>query len=175
MSGSAHTGVRLELFVRSLSPRGGRRRIEETVDRIARLEKTAAVSEYNVLITGKQFPATRADTVTETGVTLRNRVSRFTDWAEENGCSLDGLIQYNSVYSEYTGETHETIVMPTMAMAEFDGRKLQFVAPCRMGDERVTIESRLDALASRVVDGDDDVELDVPDSFQHDESSFASH
>jgi hypothetical protein len=153
LSGSTESGVRIDLYVRSLSPRESRRQIEHVVERLERLVADSVLAEYRLIPTGAELPATPDDAVTEYGEFLLHRIGVFEDWAAANGRSLGKLFERRTVFSRFTDEEHDAVSMPTMVMAEYDGTSLRFVAPCQDGAERVSVLDRLDALAM-----DDDVE-----------------
>lgn len=146
-SGSPESGVRVELYVRSLSPRESRRAIERVVERLDRLVDDGAITEFRVVPTGAAVPPTPADAVTEFSEFVLHRIAVFEDWARATGRSLGNLFERRSVTSSFTGEDHDAIHMPTMVMAEYGGAALRFVAPCFADGERVTVEDRLDELA----------------------------
>lgn len=146
-SGSHDAGVRIELYVRSLSPRESRRTIEVVVERLERLVETDVLAGYRVIPTGAELPPTPADAVTEYGEFLLHRLAAVEEWAAASGRSLGSLIERRTVSSAFTGEDHDALVMPTMLMAEYAGTALRFVAPCWTDGERVTVRDRLDALA----------------------------
>ncbi len=147
LSGSTESGVRIDLYVRSLAPRESRRQIEGVVERLERLADDGVLARYRVIPTGAELPATPADAVTEYGEYLLHRIAVFEEWAAASGRSLDTLFERRTVYSQFTDEEHDAVQMPTMVMAEYDGTALRFVAPCQADEERVSILDRLDALA----------------------------
>jgi len=145
-SGSAETGVRVELYVRSLAPRESRRTVERVVERLDRLADDGAIAGFRVVPTGAELPPTPADAVTEFGEYLLHRIAVFDEWARVTDRSLGALFDRRAVTSAFTGEDHDAIHMPTMVMAEYAGTALRFVSPCTEDGERVTIRDRLDAL-----------------------------
>lgn len=143
---SQDSTVRVELYVRSLAPRAPRDRLERAVARLDDLEEAGRVGDVSVRVTGKAIPATPADTVTDYGAFLYNRVAVFREWAERTGRSIDVRFERRSVHSEFTGDDYDALVWPDLAMAEYVGGGLRFVAPCRDDDVGVTVEDRLGAL-----------------------------
>ena len=146
-SGSSDSAVRVELYVRSLSPRESRRKIERVVERLERLVEDGVIADYRVVPTGAELPATPADAVTAYGEYLCRRLDVFEEWAAASGRSLGSVLERRTVDSAFTGEVHDALVVPTMLMAEYDGTALRFVAPCDADGERVSVMDRLDALA----------------------------
>lgn len=136
MPESQSQGVHLELFVRSLSPGGGARdRQAAAIRRLEELETRGTIDSFTVHICGRELPARPADAVTEFGTYLLNRIAVFQEWAAVNGRSLARLFEPEHVSCAMTGEDYTRIVMPVMALAEYEDGALRFVSPCA-GDER---------------------------------------
>lgn len=155
-SESVDDSVRIELFVRSLSPRESRSRIESIVADLEDHLDAGALAEYRVLVTGRELPAKPADALTDYGTYLRGRVEAFQQWAAVTDRSLGSLFERHTVHSSITEEDYDAIVLPTVAMAEYDGRALRFVSPCQDGDSHVTVTDRLEVIASERAAGSDD-------------------
>lgn len=140
--------VDVELYVRSLSPPDSRTRIESIVSRLEDLVQDDTISRFRVLPTGSELPATPADAVTDYGAYLLGRIAVFQEWATATGRSVDSLFDRRTVSSSFTGEEHDTISLPTVLMAEYEGSALRFVSPCSEGDEYLTVLERLEDLAA---------------------------
>lgn len=136
----------VELYVRSLAPRAARERLERVVGRLEHLEETERIGDVSVRVTGKAIPATPADTVTDYGAFLCNRVAVFREWAGLTNRSLDACFERRTVHSAFTGDEYDAIVWPEIVLAEYVSGDLRFVAPCEQGEESVTVEDRLVAL-----------------------------
>lgn len=147
-SGSVDEEVHVELFVRSLSPRDSRRRIESIVDRLDALVAEGAVDHYRVRPTGTELPATPADAITEYGTYLLGRVAAFQEWARATDRCVEALFERRTVSSQFTGDEHDALVLPTVVMAEYEGRNLRFVTPCVDDGENTTVRGRLEDLAA---------------------------
>lgn len=136
----------VELYVRTLAPRTVRDRLERLVARLEDLDSADAVAEFSVRVTGKAIPATPADTVTDYGAFLCNRVAVFHDWADRTGRSVDRCFERRSVHSQFTGEDYDAIVWPELLLVEYLDQDLRFVAPSRAEGDTTTIEDRLQVL-----------------------------
>lgn len=136
----------VELYVRSLSPRDSRRRIEDVVRRLDELVEAGSLERYRVVPTGRELPPTPADAVTDFGAYLLGRLAVFQEWARATGRSVDDLFERRTARSRFTGEDHDALVLQTMIMAEYHGEDLRFVAPCLDGDDHVTVRDRLATL-----------------------------
>lgn len=145
-AGSSDSTPTVELYVRTLAPRAARDRLERVVARLEALESADTVGKFSVRVTGKAIPATPAETVTDYGAFLCNRVAVFKEWARRGGHSIDARFERRSVHSQFTGEDYDAIVWPDLVLAEYVDGDLRFVAPCEADDETVTIEDRLQAL-----------------------------
>lgn len=138
--------VAVELYVRSLAPRADRGRLHESVTRLQELAEAGTLREFSVVLSGKAIPPTPADTVTELGAYLCNRVAVFREWAASTGRTVGATFQRRSVHSTFTGDDYDAVVLPDMLLAEYEGDDLRFVAPCREDGNVVTVADRVDAL-----------------------------
>lgn len=145
-TGSPDSTPTVELYVRTLAPRAARDRLERVVARLESLESADAIGEFSVRVTGKAIPATPAETVTDYGAFLCNRVAVFQEWADRSGNSIAARFERRSVHSQFTGEDYNAIVWPDLVLAEYVEGDLRFVAPCEADGETVTIEDRLQTL-----------------------------
>jgi hypothetical protein len=150
MSGSTQGGTHVELYVRSLAPRGVLEGQQAALRSVRELVEDGPLAECTVHICGREIPATPADTATEFGEFLCNRVAVFSAWADRNDYSLARLFDRRRLDSTITGEHRETLVMPVMALAEYEGPDLRFVAPCAVDGERLTVRDRLAELRAGV-------------------------
>lgn len=148
--------VTVELFVRSLAPRESRGRIESIVRQLDALVTAGVVTRYRVIPTGAELPATRAAAITDVAGALLDRVAVFREWARATGRSLDVTFERRTGSSRITGEDHDVLVVPTVAMAEYVGDDLRFVAPCAEDGDHWTVLDRLDTLATGEPLPDDD-------------------
>jgi hypothetical protein len=137
----------IELYARSLAPRAARDRLESVAERLDDLEAAGAIETYSVRVTGKAIPATPADTVTDYGAFLCNRVAVFQEWAHQTGHSIDRQFDRRAVHSEFTGADYDAIVWPELVLAEYLDGELRFVAPCLDDGDSITVEDRLEAVA----------------------------
>lgn len=150
MRGSATERVRVELYVRSLAPRGATESQQAVVSSIRRLEDEGEIAEYTVHVCGREIPATPAEMTTEFGEFLLNRVAVFSAWADRNDYSLGRLFDERTLESAFTDDRRETVVLPAMALAEYEGADLRFVAPCTIDGTTVTVWDRLEELSEGV-------------------------
>ena len=146
MMGSTNRGVHVELYVRSLAPRGALDRQQSAVQLIEQLAGEGRLSTYSVHVCGREIPATPGETTTDFGAFLLNRVAVFSMWADRNGYSLGRLFDRRTLDSTITDEHRETLVMPVMALAEYEGTDLRFVAPCSVDGTSLTVRHRLNEL-----------------------------
>lgn len=140
----------VELFVRSLSPGVGRDRHERVLDQIERLESRGRIDEYAVHVWGSRLDPAAA-TRTEVGQFIRGRVEAFCEWAAGDDRSIDPFFEPERVCSSLTGDSYTELTLPTVALAEYVGDELVFVAPCSDGDRRYTVEDRLAELETEPI------------------------
>lgn len=146
MSESPTEGVHLELFVRSLSPRGARSGQAAAVERLRALEGAGTIDGFTVQVCGRELPPRPSDAVTEFGTYLLNRIAVFHRWAAVNDQHLGSLFEPETVRSTMTGEEYERIVLPVMTLAEYEAGSLRFVSPCEGGGRTWSVPERLDYL-----------------------------
>lgn len=135
----------IEVYVRSLSPEGSPQQgsIFEGLDR---LSGEGLIDYWTVHVVGDTVCPDTASS-TQPGQFICDRIRQFTEWADEHGMSFGRYFERRSVASELTGEAYETMVLPTVTLAEFDGDDaLRFVSPCFDGETQHTPMDRLEEL-----------------------------
>lgn len=147
MTSSRDTATDVELYVRSLASPGSCDVLDSVLDRLERLEETGHITAYTVEIWGKELTVSTANR-TEAGRQVLGRLSSFVEWADRTEHSLE-CFDRRRVHSEMIEESYQSIRLPTMVLAEYEGEQLRHVAPCRDGETVVTISDRLDALESK--------------------------
>ena len=150
MSPNTSEPLRLELYVRTLSPPGARSRQEAVIDRLNRLEDDDHVDDVFVKVWGKQIDPTTSAAETAQGQFILNRIAEFQQWALANNTTLDSFYQSRQQSSSITGEEHHTIVLPKMGLAEYHGDELAQVSPVAVGEDTKTVPEHLDALERRL-------------------------
>lgn len=136
----------VDLYVRSLTPQGQHATHNDVIARLDDLEAMGAIARYNVHVWGRQVAPASATGQTEAGQIICDRVAAFQRWADQAHRSLDPFFETRAVQSAYTDETYETLVLPAVALAEYEGDDLTFVAPSTAGETVTTVHDRLDAL-----------------------------
>jgi len=139
-------GTHVELYVRSLLPRHAQHQQEAVVERLLSLEADGPLDDLQIVVWGRQAPASPADTRTDAGLFALNRVAVFTKWAERNGFSVDAQFDQRSVDSTMADERYRAITFPMMTLAEYRDRDLTFVAPVEDGPETISVPDRLDTI-----------------------------
>ncbi len=146
MTGGQTEGVHVELYVRSLAPHGGLPQQRAVLDTLAHLRQRGIVEDYEVIVCGRQMPATAREVATEFGRFLIERIGVFAEWAEQNGWSLEETFKRRTIDSSITEQTTDVVTLPVMALAEYDSDHLRFVAPVTGEESQWTVQDRLDAL-----------------------------
>lgn len=142
--GESPPEIRLELYVRSLLPRGACESQEAIVERLRALSDEDVVDAVDVTVWGRGVAASTA-AETEIGRELLARVEQFSEWARERGLTLRPRFERRAVRSRLTGESYDAIYFPAMAVAAFRDDDLAFVAPCADGTTVYTVADALDA------------------------------
>lgn len=143
--GESPPQIRLELYVRSLLPRGACECQEAVVGRLKELVDDGVVDAFEVTVWGRGIAPSTA-TETAAGRDLQRRVEQFSEWARERGLTLRPRFERRPVRSRITDESYDAILFPAMAVAVFRDEDLAFVAPCADGTTVYTVEDVLDAL-----------------------------
>ncbi len=146
MSGSHAEGVQIEVFVRSLAPRGAEQPQESVVRALERLTERGTVDDYTVTVCGKEVPVDREYAPTSICEHLLSCIDAFEAWAERNDRELTGVFDRKEVYSSITGDDHTCRIAPILAMAEYEGEDLRFVTPSTGRGGRVTVLDRVEEL-----------------------------
>jgi len=149
-SGATTDPIRLEFYVRTLSPPGATTRQEAIIDRLERFDEAGHVADYHVKVWGKGIDPTTKAAETEQGEFILNRIAEFQQWALANNTTLESFYQTRRQSSSITGEEHTKIVLPKMGLAEYHGSELQQVSPCTEGDDVLRVIDHLDDLEQRV-------------------------
>lgn len=142
----------IEAYVRSLSPEGSPHQgpIFEQLDR---LSGDGLIDYWTVHVVGDRVCPDTASS-TQPGQFICDRIQQFTDWADQHEVSFGRYFERRTVSSELTGEEYETMVLPTVTLAEFDeDDSLRFVSPCFDGETQHTPMDRLERLLE--VDAED--------------------
>lgn len=137
-------GVRLELYVRSLSPRGTYRRQEALIERLERLSAAGRIDDYSVEVWGRRVAFSTAAARTEAGKHALARHAVFKRWADANDRSIGSFFEVRTVDSKLADERYRALIFPGAALAEYRDGELRHVAPCSDGGTVYTVEDRLD-------------------------------
>lgn len=133
MSDNARSSTTIELYVRSLSSGAGVR-VETMIDRLEAFTTDGEIDDYAVTVWGSRVSTDPAVARTDTGAAIRERVVEFKQWATERGATLEGGFERETVHSAITGETHEFISLPSVALACRRDGELEWVAPSTTGE-----------------------------------------
>jgi hypothetical protein len=148
MSSEPPAGVHCELFVRSLAPRAGGEQQVAALERLDALVEDGPVEDYSVQVTGPAVPASPGRAVTEFGRYLLNRIAVFEEWASTHDLNLDNLFERVDLDDAILNRQRDVRLLPTLAMAEYEGQHLRFVTPCGTKEDRIEVLDRLESLAS---------------------------
>lgn len=151
----AHPDPKIELFVRSLSADETQPRLEQLIDRLESLDAAGHIATYEIHVWGDRVSRSPIVAQTDAGAFIRNRVIEFREWAADVGVSLPGGFESTSLHSAITGQTHEYITLPSVALAERNGDgRLRAVAPRADEDGVTTVSDHLDSLVGTVANRD---------------------
>lgn len=128
MSDNARSSTTVELYVRSLSSGTGVR-VEKMIDHLEAFATDGEIDDYSVTVWGSRVSTDPAVARTDAGAAIRERIVEFKQWATECGTTLEGGFERETVHSAITGETHEFISLPSVALACRNDGELEWVAP----------------------------------------------
>lgn len=134
---------RVDLYVRSLCPSEGQYQQEQVIERLNELAEAGHIAGVSVHVWGKQIPR---DGDTAVGGAIRDQIEAFEAWSDRTGTSLAQFFETRESRSLLTGETAQTIVLPTLCLAEVHGDEFQYVAPCVDDGTVCTVRDRLSVL-----------------------------
>jgi hypothetical protein len=83
-----------------------------------------------VSVWGRRVGLEGAGADTDAGTEILETVERFGEWASRNDFAIGTFFQTKHVRSEFTGEDHRTLDLPSMAMAEYEDDELRWASPC---------------------------------------------
>lgn len=138
--------ISVELFVRSLSPRGAQTSLDATVERLHALDRRGTIEGFSLTVWGDRLRRESADN-TAVGRAVLDRIERFEAWADRH--DLSSCFERRDVRSTITGDRHTDIVLPVLCIAVYENDRLGCVAPWMSadGDRTHTIEDCIDAIA----------------------------
>ncbi len=105
------------------------------IDRLEAFRTDGEIDDYTVTVWGSRVSTDPAVARTDAGATIRERVAEFKQWATECGATLEGGFDRETVHSAITGETHEFISLPSVAMACRRNGELEWVVPSATAEE----------------------------------------
>ena len=133
---------RIELFVRSLAPSEGREGQERAIELLDALDERDRIAGFELVVSGDCVcPSLRAAR-TAPGRRLLGRYREFERWAAERDRTLVGF-ERREVDSALRAEPVTGISFPRLALAEYRGDALAFVAPSRTEGSVATVLERL--------------------------------
>lgn len=134
--------LQIELYVRSLAPTDIRDRQESVIERLDELERAGRIDEFEVILCGDCVCASLATANTTVGQRLLDRFATFEEWAAQRDRTLVGFAQQDTK-STLSRSNITGIKFPRLALAEYRGGDLSFVAPSRNGAENTTVLDRI--------------------------------
>lgn len=144
------TDVRVELYVRSLLPRGAHERQERVIERLERLEAANVVASFEVEVWGTRVGPSTAAARTGAGRAARERLETFVEWAQANDRSLRPCFETHAVASAFTETAYTAIEFPLLTLVEYEDDDIRHVAPSTDGTTTYSVSDRLQAFERRM-------------------------
>ncbi len=163
MSDRASPSQTLELYVRSLSSGTGTP-VESMIDQLERAQTDGEISDYSVTVWGERISTEPTVARTAAGKRIRERVREFRQWATESGETLSGGFDRETIHSAITGDSHEFITLPSVALACRNEGELSWVVPSKPAEtaDPVTAADRLRSLLTDRTESDSRERAVVP-------------
>jgi hypothetical protein len=145
----------LELFVQSFAP-VGHQATDEIIDGVTELVDAGYLDDFSVYLWGKRIsPDAPATEQTDQGQFFTTRLDQFYRWATTANRDLEPMFERTEVDSSFADRSYDVISVPTVALAEYQGRTLEHVTPHRASGRYVAVDDRLADLETRVRDSSD--------------------
>jgi len=136
---------RVELFVRSLSPKTGRSPATAQLDRLRRLADEDVV-DLSVTVWGREVGLSTTAARTDAGEFVLDRVANFREWADDHDVCVEAFFETREVESGLTGESYTALVLPVACLAEYRDGELVHVAPYTTDSAVHTVSDRVTTL-----------------------------
>ena len=146
--GSNGDGLRIEVYVRSLQPRGDTTQ-QRAFDRLDELVEEGVVEDYEVVVWGDRVPPTPDALRTRAGRFVLDRVVVFQRWAEENDCSIQHAFNVRTVDSAITGQQYSELLLPQLVAAAVENDHLVDFAPAIVSGTHVSALDFIERLTQR--------------------------
>lgn len=128
MSDETAASRTLELYVRSLSSGAGVQ-VESLIDRLDTFATEGYIDDYTVTVWGERVSTGPTVAKTDSGASIRRRITEFRQWANQHDVTLEGGFDRQTVHSSITGKTHEFITLPSVTLAARRDGDLEWVVP----------------------------------------------
>jgi hypothetical protein len=147
----------VELWLRSMSSWTVGRQ-GTFVDDLEVLTARGVVDGYGVKMWDRHVPVDGDLHLTRRERRVRERVDAARSWADEQDYDLPAFSRTTTAgtFQGVDREGYEATVLPLAVLFGYEGGDLQWVAPYSDGDDHVSVQDRLDELASRLPEGDAD-------------------
>lgn len=160
MSDETAASRTLELYVRSLSSGAGVR-VESLIDRLDTFVTEGYIDDYTVTVWGERVSTGPTVAQTDSGASIRRRITEFRQWANQHNVTLEGGFDRRTVHSSITGETHEFITLPSVTLAARRGGDLEWIVPSSSSDEaRAETTTPMDRVRSIATDWQESETID---------------
>ncbi|MDG5776820.1 HTH domain-containing protein [Haloarculaceae archaeon H-GB11] len=146
-----HDSIRLELYVRSLTPTVGIHGPQERVlERLRALDSEDVVDACTVNVWGSHIALEGEATQTSVGRTALDTVAHVREWASSNEIDVEPFFDERTVDCEMTGESYSVLVPPSMCLLVFGDDKLSCVVPCSRAGRTVSLSEFLTAVENEL-------------------------
>lgn len=146
------TSRRVELFVRSLSPKPAAGPTRRHLDRLRAIEASDPATDVRVGVWGREVALSTAAVGTERGRQLLGKIASFRKWAERRGVSLDPFFETRTARGDLVGEDYAALALPVACLAEYESDRLVNVSPYVAGSAICSVSDHIGRLEERTAD-----------------------
>jgi hypothetical protein len=135
---------RLDLYLRSLAPRGGSDRSRRVLDSVEALAANDVVDDVRVSVWGDRLCLDDAFATTEPGRMMLDTVERIQEWGGDDEASARSYFQEREVHNSITGAEYTVVVPPEMCLCIHLDTQLSGVFPARIDGHEYSIADYID-------------------------------
>jgi hypothetical protein len=139
--------MEVDVFVRSLSPPlGVRERQEQLLKQLSELQSSGVIDAYHVNLWGGGVCLCDVCSGVSVAESMLDNVANFEEWATEKE-HVELPFERTTVESEMAERTVRDLEVPAICLGVYSGSMLSGVFPCQVGDEQITVNDYISALA----------------------------
>lgn len=140
---------RVELYLRSLAPCGGRNEQDAIIRRLLDLERRDVLNDVDLTVWGNAVCLDATSARVGDGVRIAERIQAFHDWCEDRRASLEPFFTWSTVESSIADDSFHRVVPPHRLLAIYVGDQLEEVYPRNVEGKTYSLTEGLRSLEQR--------------------------